>query len=416
MNTLRVAWFLATRQLRRANRFATVLIVIVMTLTFLNLVVIGGILVGLPAGATLSYRSQYAGDVLLRTLPNETSIASTDEVVRTLANYDTVEAYSLRYVARGVVEANYRTMVGPGQIPDQVNVSITGIDPTSEESVTQMGARLLEGEMLDAYDEEGIMIGKNLLEQYSLGSALLSANTLSEVETGTRVRLSVGPYTQEFIVRGVLGAKTDQISTRVFIHESVLRRLMMRPDRGGDEIAVRLRSGVSPDAFADSLRADGLGAYARVETAREAQGTFLEDIERTFEGLSFLIGAIGLLVASITVFIVIFINAISRQRYIGILKGIGVTAWSIKLAYMMQSVVYATCGVAFGGLIVYGILEPYMAKHPIDFPFADGILLVPYVDTAVRAGILLLVTVCAGYLPARLIVGRNTLDAILGRT
>jgi putative ABC transport system permease protein len=416
MNTLRVAWFLATRQLRRANRFATLLIVVVMTLTFLNLVVIGGILVGLPAGATLSYKEQYAGDVILRTLPNELSIASTDAILRTIGNYPNVVALSHRYVSRGVVEANYRTQVGPGQIPDRATVSITGIDPVKEESVTRMGERLLEGVMLEEGDEEGIMIGKNLLDQYSLGSALLSANTLSQVETGSRVRLTVGSFTQEFTVRGVLGAKTDQVSTRVFIHESVLRRLMQRTDRNVDEIAILLSRESDPSQFAASLKADGLEVYARVETAREAQGTFLEDIERTFEGLSLLIGAIGLMVASITVFIVIFINAVSRQRYIGILKGIGVTAWTIKLSYMMQSIVYATSGILLGVLLVYGVLESYMREHPIDFPFADGILLVPYLDTLLRGGILLVVTVCAGYLPARIIVGRNTLDAILGRS
>jgi ABC-type antimicrobial peptide transport system permease subunit len=43
------------------------------------------------------------------------------------------------------------------------------------------------------------------------------------------------------------------------------------------------------------------------------------------------------------------------------------------------------------------------------------LLLVPVPETLLRAGILLIITVIAGYVPARMIIGRNTLDAILGR-
>ena len=44
---IKVGWFLAKRELKRANIWTTTLIVLVMTLTFLNLIVVSGILVGL---------------------------------------------------------------------------------------------------------------------------------------------------------------------------------------------------------------------------------------------------------------------------------------------------------------------------------------------------------------------------------
>jgi ABC-type antimicrobial peptide transport system permease subunit len=66
-------------------------------------------------------------------------------------------------------------------------------------------------------------------------------------------------------------------------------------------------------------------------------------------------------------------------------------------------------------LIIYGLLAPYIAAHPIDFPFSDGTLVVPAVGTTIRAIILLVATIIAGYIPARMVVKQNTLDAILGR-
>ena len=68
-----------------------------------------------------------------------------------------------------------------------------------------------------------------------------------------------------------------------------------------------------------------------------------------------------------------------------------------------------------GLLVLYLFLVPYFTAHPIDFPFSDGILVAPFGDTMVRVGLLSLATVIAGYIPARMVVSKNTLDSILGR-
>ena len=82
---------------------------------------------------------------------------------------------------------------------------------------------------------------------------------------------------------------------------------------------------------------------------------------------------------------------------------------------MFQSVFYAFGGSAAGMLIVYGIIVPYFAGHPINFPFSDGIFVADLPGVTIRIGILFLATVIAGYIPARIVVKQHTLDAILGR-
>jgi hypothetical protein len=64
---------------------------------------------------------------------------------------------------------------------------------------------------------------------------------------------------------------------------------------------------------------------------------------------------------------------------------------------------------------VYVLLVPYFASHPINFPFSDGILVAPILGTGIRISLLIVSTIIAGYVPARLIVRKNTLDSILGR-
>jgi ABC-type antimicrobial peptide transport system permease subunit len=165
----------------------------------------------------------------------------------------------------------------------------------------------------------------------------------------------------------------------------------------------------------DTLIRSGVNTVAKVQTYVDAQPKFLKDIKDTFALLGNMISSIGLVVASITIFIVIFINAITRRKFIGILKGIGINGKAIEISYVIQSIFYAACGSIIGLVFIFGFLQPLIAAHPIDFPFSDGILVAPFGETLLRVGLLIFATIIAGYIPARMIVRKNTLDSILGR-
>lgn len=152
-----------------------------------------------------------------------------------------------------------------------------------------------------------------------------------------------------------------------------------------------------------------------MQTFADAQPQFLKDIIATFGLLGSVFSSVGLVVSSITIFIVIFINALTRRKFIGILKGIGVNGQAIELSYVFQSIFYAVIGSAIGLFLLYAILVPLVGANPIDFPFSDGILVAPLDETFARIGLLVVATLIAGYIPERMIVRKNTLNSILGR-
>ena len=67
-NSLKVGFFLAIREIKKSSILANGLIIMVMMLTFLNLMVGRGVLIGLPEGATNSFKTQYAGDLIITKL------------------------------------------------------------------------------------------------------------------------------------------------------------------------------------------------------------------------------------------------------------------------------------------------------------------------------------------------------------
>ncbi|MCB9798759.1 ABC transporter permease [Candidatus Nomurabacteria bacterium] len=414
MNSFRVGLFLAIRQIRRNNFWTTLLIVFIMTLTFLNLVFVTGILVGLVEGSSYAYRTQYSGDVLISDLPEKSFIQHSSTLLSMVSQFPEVEAYTSRYLAPAVIEANYRNLVRPSDVPDQVSAMITGIDPSHEDQVTRLSTLVIEGEYLNPTDEGYVLIGSDLLKQYSRGPGT-GEGTLENVAVGDRVRILLGNFQKEVRVKGIVKSKIQEVSMRVYFVDSELRKLLGRNDYNVDEIALKLYPGQSPQKVVQALTNQEQDKNALIRDWEQSQGTFFTDIKTTFTMLGNSIGAVALAVAAITIFIVIFINAVTRKKFIGILKGIGISGAAIEISYVMQSFFYALVGSTIGTTILYGFLEPFFRKNPINFPFSDGILSAPWEGTVVRVLVLLLTTLVAGYLPARMIVKKNTLDSILGR-
>ncbi len=119
--------------------------------------------------------------------------------------------------------------------------------------------------------------------------------------------------------------------------------------------------------------------------------------------------------ASITIFIVIFINALSRRRQIGILKAIGISSRAIEYAYVVQAAFYTLVGSLIGVVITVYLLVPYFNENPIDFPYGDASLSVSSEGIIIRLITIFSITLIAGFIPAWLIAKQNTLNSILGK-
>jgi ABC-type lipoprotein release transport system permease subunit len=412
--SIKVGLFLGMRQLRRANRSTTILIVSIMTFTFLNLVVVSGILVGLIVGGNIANRNQYTGDVIATTLSGKTAIDNSQNIISTVAHDTDVTKYTVRYLSGSTIEANYKTRTDFANKANTVGGQLTGINPAQENDFSNISKYVVEGSYLEQNQSGYIVLGSNLLDRYS-SSFGDSFDSLKSVYPGDTVKVTVNGNTREFIVKGIVKSKVNEVSLRAFISDSDFIQLANRTNLDANEIAVQHSAVITDAQMKQRLIDDGFGDDAKIQTADDAIPQFLVQIKTAFSVLGNLIGAIGIVVGSITIFIVVFINAVTRRKFIGILKGIGVSPLAIEVSYLLQSLFYGFSGSVLGSLILYGLLVPAFNAHPIDFPFSDGILVADVPTTLVRIALLLIVTLVAGFIPARMIIKKNTLDSILGR-
>lgn len=421
INAIRVGWFLAVHQIRRGSKWTTSLIIFIMVLTFLNLVVVSGLLLGLITGSFQAFREGYSGEVIITAAPQHAYIENSPALISFLKNNPKVKAISSRYVTGATILGTLNDLPNKNERANQIPISLVGIDLEEEETLTGFSRFVKFGKPLAEGEEGHILIGANMIKQYSsfADANIPGLDLLTNVDLGSRVRVSIarsdgGPIRKDFIIKGIVKSKVDQISTRAFITSRELKRLIPINKEQVEEIAIKTDADYGP-ALVEEIESF-MGEYdARVQTSDEAIPSFLRDIEATMGVLGNALSSFALVVASITIFIVVFINAVTKRKFIGIMKGIGVSPLAIEYSYIFQALFYGIVGSIIGLIITFGILKPYFTAYPIDFPFSDGILVATYSSAGLRVLILLIVTFAAGYIPAKLIVRRNTLDAILGR-
>ncbi|MEN9604806.1 MAG: hypothetical protein RJB39_491, partial [Candidatus Parcubacteria bacterium] len=187
----RIGFYLAIRQLKHASVWTTSLIVLVMMLTFLNLVVVNGILVGLIQSSIQASKDRYTGDVIVSTLRQKTAIENSTNIEQVLKNIQNTEYVIPRTLASGKIEADYRRILRSDETPNQAAASIAGINPSAEDAATGLSKFVIEGNYLDDNDKDGVLVGAFLVNELT-PIDVVGFPQLRQVHVGDRVRVSVG--------------------------------------------------------------------------------------------------------------------------------------------------------------------------------------------------------------------------------
>lgn len=140
----------------------------------------------------------------------------------------------------------------------------------------------------------------------------------------------------------------------------------------------------------------------------------LQPITFTFSAIGFVVAVVSVMVAAITIFVLIYVNAISKRRQIGILKAIGIKQGIIILFYTFQSLFYSSCGVAIGSVAVFLFLDPYLKANPFSLPFGQLHLSFSTTGIVLSISSILVAGIVAGIIPSWRVSRQSIIAAIWG--
>ncbi|MDD1684906.1 MAG: FtsX-like permease family protein [Methanoregula sp.] len=397
----RVSLYLAVRAIRRGNRntVALTILIIALVVVLMNFfsMIIGGIVI-IYNQQMIDY--QY-GHVTIEPKDRETTIANAGALVRTIERVPGVTGVSAR-VSTGTTITNPRN----GKFQSK---AVTAFDPVDERTVTDFEKMILEGDYLSRGDTDQIVIGKLFAGNEDEVKDKLPS--LGGVRVGDRITVAYSNgVVKSYRVKGIYETQSVMVDSLVFITRTEMDSVMHTGDMA-TEILVR---GTSADTAVPLKYAImSYGVEERVKTWNERGKGTIGDAISSFSLLNGIMTIVSLIVASVVVFIVTFINIINRRKQIGILKAIGIRPQVIVGSYLFQVILLGIAGVT-AGILILGTLSTVLSVYQLRFPMG---YITPTMDYAIFATSIILlfcVAILSGYLPARRVTNEEILDAMRG--
>jgi putative ABC transport system permease protein len=396
----------------KGNRWALVMIIIVMSLSFANLVLTPSIISGVTVTLNQQQIDTLYSNIVIDPQSEKYYIDDVSNVLGQVQAYPGVAGVAPHLNSNAFFEANWSDKTNLADKGDSGSWPVIGIDPESESQVTTIHNSLIAGSYLAPGDTDSILLGVEIAggDEASASSFL----TLGGVNVGDKVRLTYANGSQkEYTVKGIFRSRETQADNFAFVLRSEMASVLGEDafSNRANQILVKIDKPNDEEKIIAGLQTLGISGTIR---SWQEYGGSIGGVVSSFDAIAGLISGIGLVVAAIVMFIVIYINVLGRKRQIGILRAIGVKRDVILASYIIQSMFYAVLGIVFGGLLFgYGIL-PYFKAHPLDLSIGLVSLSTDPITITTAVWGIIIAALLAGILPVLNIIHQSIIKAIWG--
>jgi putative ABC transport system permease protein len=393
----KVSFFLASRSITRGNKGITIFTVFVLTLIFVQLVLFSSML----AGVTLKFNDLrvdfQTGNVVIEPDEDERYIEDSSALQKKIESLPQVVGTSARLKTTGNFRYKEKEMGG----------TVYGIDPADEIFVTGLEDAVISGEFLSRPDRGEIILGREVSGGFG---ALMESRSLGGVEVGDTVELTISGKTREFRVKGIYTTLYFMADASAYLSRTDMEEMLDIENRDlAQEIAVKTTSGT--DEYETRTALLSLGVRENIRTWHEFAG-ILSLIEGTLGMVRNIMNAIGLLIAFVIIFVVIYVNIVNKKRQIGVQKAIGIEQNVIIASFVLQGMLYAGAGVILGYILMqYGIV-PYTVANPVQVPVGAISLELDELEAVNRAVLLFMASVIGSVIPAYKLANKGLLELI----
>ncbi len=393
-NDIRVAIFMAIREIKRGNKGTVLVTIFIMTLAVLNLLFMPCILDGMDYKNKLQVVDAKFGHVVIEPKEGNALIQNPQSLQKKINAFNEVEGVSLQYSVGATVYYKDKSL----------GRSITFINPIDEGSVTTLAESIVEGAYLTKLDTDEILIGS---ESAGTHKPIDISNSLGGIATGDYVEIKYNNgVIRKYRVKGIYKTKYINADYSLFLNNKELENIFGTKDMA-DTITIRLKKENTEYDFIKKLTYIGIGED--VFNSRDRAGL---EISQIFGVIKMILAIIAILVSVTTLFIVIYIDAINKRKIIAVINAIGVNRKIIIYSFIFQSVFYSASGIIIGLLILYYLLVPYFIANPFMMPFGEVSLMVETGVVINRMIALMVTAIIAGFVPAYQVTKQNIVEAM----
>ncbi len=405
-NDLRVALFLVFKAITRGNKYTLILTILVTTLAFINIIFTSSIMNGAISKAYQQAQENYVSNIVILPRVDEKYVTQVQQLKTKINTLPGVVSCSSRYAQSGLIRYD----------PEKDNLdvrekawNIKSVNPDEEVKVTSLQNYMVAGRYLEESDRDQIIMGKEIAGGYG---ASFQISSLKGATVGDEVTVAYGNgVKRSYKVKGVYNTYFPLADLNVFVTEKEMESVLGIHNRAS-EVLIKTDGSVPERVYIDRLRMMGI-EKEQINVWMDFIG-YISGLTQTFDIIKSIVTTIGLLVAGITIFIVIFIATVNRRRQIGILKAIGMKERIIVMSYIFQAAFYASLGILAGEIIIHALLIPYFIRNPLPMPIGLVSLVLVRQDMIFGIVSMILVSMVSGFIPSWMVTRQNIIRAIWG--
>lgn len=405
---LKTAFFVAYKTITRGNKSTAIFTIFILSLSFFNLMFVSGFLNGFSDGIMRSMIDNSTAHVIVmpQEEPTVKEFILNQEKVR--AQIETIPGVigTTRHYQLGGSFAYDKEKMGEFK---RVSAPVVGVTQLEEKKILTVYKNIVSGEFPDDLKNDEIVLGANL----SGGFGTKQTSDLGGAVVGDEVQVTYSNgITRTYTIRGIFKISMGgSVGGTAFISAQEAESILSVYDNAS-EIMVRTDlSRGTLDEYAEQIGAIAPNLKIEKYTNRLSTVGILVD---AFNIIAVIVTVISIVVAAITIFVMIYVNAVNKRRQIGILKAIGIKESIIEVSYVLQSLFYVTLGTLLGLMIVFFLVVPLLQMRPIPMPFGNASLVYTPLEIFINIISLTISGIFAGFIPAKIVARQNILKSIWG--
>jgi len=247
------------------------LIIMVMSLSFANLILTPSILSGVANTLNKQQVNTLFANVVIDPEEDEYYLDHIEQIENKIKQIPGVIGVSAHLNSAAFIEYQWREKESISDRGKGGTWSVIGVDPLQEVNVTTIQEHIIQGSYLEADDRDAIILGIEVAGGDSAQSS--SFLTLEGVQVGDKVRLTYSNGVQrEYRVKGIFHAQETQADRLVFVTRKELTSVLGRTifaDRAS-QILVKTEQTGDERWFIEELKT--LGINGEIRSWREYGG------------------------------------------------------------------------------------------------------------------------------------------------
>ncbi len=394
---IKLALFLSFRFLTRSKITSLILIILIISAAFTNVVFVFSFFEGVLERVDLNIKEYLTSDIKIEPKEDGELISDVRNLKNKILSIDGVSGVtSFYHIPASVTYKNITRFFDLRTVSDE-----------DEAAGIKLKDTLVIGEFLEKLDRDKVVIGKDVAGKY--GSYLKDYSLKTDVGKKIKVHFSNG-IEKEYQVKGILDAKNYDVDLEIFIREEEIENVLGVRDKAS---AILIK--VNDPAKINRVRRDimnlDIGENVYPWWKKRALSMSLSS---SFSMLKIIVGAISTIAAAFSIISVLFLNLIQKRKHIGLMKAIGVNKRSIIISYIFQSIFYCLAGVSIGVFILLFIMKPYFSNNAIEFPIGMVTPVFKIKFIILSFVIFIVVSALSGFLPSSALLKKKTIDLLIG--